>query len=118
MSKTDRFRLEHISVCIEKIIKLTEILQTLESFEERWVEQDAMIRNFEILGEASKHLSNTLKDKYPEIEWAKMKGMRNFMTHQYFGIQLDTVWETAKTDIPLLKEQIITILNDLNQELE
>lgn len=48
------------------------------------------------------------------MEWAKMKGIRNFMTHQYFGIQLDTVWETAKTDIPLLKEQIVTILNDLN----
>jgi uncharacterized protein with HEPN domain len=46
MSKTDHFRLEHISVCIEKIIKLTEIIQTLENFEERWVEQDAMIRNF------------------------------------------------------------------------
>lgn len=114
MSKTDRFRLEHISVCIEKIIKLTEILQTLESFEERWVEQDAMIRNFEILGEASKHLSSTLKEKYPEIEWNKIKGMRNFMTHQYFGIQLDTVWETAKTDIPILKSQIKEILNDLN----
>ena len=72
-----------------------------------------MIRNFEVIGEAARHISEDTKQKYPHIEWKKMKGMRNFMTHQYFGIQLDTVWDTAINDIPGLKMEIIRILSDL-----
>ena len=113
MSKTDKdlFRLEHIRDSIDKIIQLSKSLNTLENFEKQWVEQDAMIRNFEIIGEASKHVSQEIKDKYPEVAWNEMRGMRNFMTHEYFGIQLDTVWVTVIYDIPTLKTQIINSNN-------
>ncbi len=72
-----------------------------------------MIRNFEIIGEASNHISVETKEKFPEIEWNKIRGMRNFMTHEYFGIRLLTIWDTAINDIPILKSHIDSIISEL-----
>ena len=99
----DLFRLGHIKDCIHKIIELTTILTTLDGFENKWIEQDAMIRNFEIIGEASNHISDGTKKKYSSIEWNEMRGMRNFITHEYFGVDLANIWDTAINDIPRLK---------------
>lgn len=77
----DLFRLEHIQESIKKIQKLVGILKTYDAFEERWIEQDSVIRNFEIIGEASIHLSEKLRSSYPDIPWNEMRGMRNFMAH-------------------------------------
>ena len=96
--------------CIDKFGVLVDRLSTYENFEKKWIEQDAMIRNFEIIGEASSHISEELKKQFPSIEWKKMKAMRNFMTHQYFGLQLDTIWDTAINDLPYLKKQIDEVL--------
>lgn len=108
------FRLTHISECIEKIETITSLLQTFNRLENQWIERDAMIRNFEIIGEASNHISDDLKEKYPDIAWNEMKGMRNFITHEYFGLQLDSIWDTAINDIPVLKEQIHKIIQTFN----
>jgi len=108
------FRLGHIIDCIEKIEYIsTEI--NIKIFLEDWIRQDAMIRNFEIIGEASIHISEDLKEKYPEIEWRKMKGMRNFMAHEYFGIRLETIYNTAIIDIPKLKLQIEEIILEIEK---
>lgn len=104
------FRLTHISECIQKIEMLTLRLHNYDNFENNWIERDAMIRNFEIIGEASNHISDELKEKYPEVAWSQMKGMRNFITHEYFGLQLDSIWDTAVNDIPILKKQIQKII--------
>ncbi|MDD2300098.1 MAG: DUF86 domain-containing protein [Fermentimonas sp.] len=109
----DLFRLQHILECIDKIITLTESLQDFDTFEKKWIEQDAMIRNFEIIGEASNHISLETKDKYPDIKWHQMRGMRNFMSHEYFGVRLLTIWDTAVGDIPKLKIQISNIISEL-----
>jgi uncharacterized protein with HEPN domain len=111
----DLFRLNHILDCIDKIIKLTVILQRLSNFESKWIEQDAMIRNFEIIGETSNHISNALKSKYPNIQWNEMRGMRNFISHEYFGVDLGNVWDTAINDIPRLKVQIAQVILDLEK---
>ena len=111
----DLFRLEHIVESAEKIEKIAASLDSLENFLDKWVEQDAMIRNFEIIGEASNHISDVTKEKYPEIEWYKMKGMRNLITHEYFGVRAETIWETAINDIPVLKKQIQSIIQDLTK---
>ena len=55
-----------------------------------------------------------VKEKYPDVAWNEMKGMRNFISHEYFGLQLDSVWFTAVNDIPTLKEQIQKIISDLS----
>lgn len=111
----DLFRLGHILECTEKIITLTELLGSYENFETKWIEQDAMIRSFEIVGEASNHVSNETKSNYTDVAWHKIRGMRNFMTHEYFGIRLETIWQTAVHDIPVLKKQIEQIISDLEQ---
>ena len=71
----------------------------------------ACIKQLEIIGEASNHLSPELKLKFSEIEWAQIVGMRNVFTHEYFGIDSDLVWEIIKNDIPDLKTKIESVLN-------
>lgn len=92
---------------------MVKIIKTYDNFEEKWIEQDSVIRNLEIIGEASNHISDDLKQKYPDVAWNQMKGMRNFMTHEYFGLQLDTIWDAAVNDIPVLKKQIQQIIQDI-----
>lgn len=111
----DIFRLEHILEAIEKISKIVNSLYHFDVFEEKWLEQDAMLRNFEIIGEASAHISDEIKEKYPEIPWGEIKGMRNFIIHEYFGVDLESVWKTATIDLPILKIQIVEILVELKK---
>lgn len=111
----DLFRLQHILECINKIITLTETMKDFETFENNWVEQDAMIRNFEIIGEASNHISHETKDKYPDVKWHQMRGMRNFMSHEYFGVRLLTIWDTAIDDIPILRTRVTNIITELQK---
>jgi uncharacterized protein with HEPN domain len=61
---------------------------------------DAIIRNFEIIGEASKNIPKNIQDKYSEIPWKKMYGLRNLITHEYFGIDYEMIWEIAKNNLP------------------
>jgi len=114
MDNRDLIRLGHIRECIEKIEYLAQILYTQDNFEKNWIEQDAIIRNLEIIGEASVNISDDLKQNYPDIAWKEMRGMRNFVTHQYFGVELSDIWSTVINDIPLLKGQIQKIIKNAN----
>jgi len=71
--------------------------------------QDAVIRNLEILGEAVKNLPPTFIEQYPEIPWRLIAGMRDKLIHHYFGVSLAIVWETAQSDIPMLREWLKTV---------
>jgi len=113
MKDKDLFRLRHIRDCIAKIEHLARILHTQDNFEAKWIEQDAIIRNLEIIGEATTNISDNLKRNYPDVSWKEMKGMRNIVTHQYFGIELSEIWSTVINDIPLLKNQIQKIIEDI-----
>ncbi|MDR1357566.1 MAG: DUF86 domain-containing protein [Tannerellaceae bacterium] len=112
MEDRNLFRLGHIRDSISKIEYLANNLHSYDNFEERWVEQDAIIRNLEIIGEASINVSNDLKERYPDVNWREMRGMRNFVTHQYFGVELSDIWFTVINDIPILKKQIQNIIDD------
>jgi len=72
--------------------------------------QDAVIRRIEIIGEATKKITEATKIKYPEIPWRKMAGMRDVLIHDYDGINLDIVWNTCKDKLPELKEQLQIVL--------
>jgi len=113
MNDKDLFRLGHIRDSIEKIEYITHILHTQNNFESKWIEQDAIIRNLEIIGEAVINISDDLKQNYPDVAWKEIRGMRNFVTHQYFGIELNEIWSTVIHDIPLLKKQIQKIIEDI-----
>ena len=72
--------------------------------------QDAVIRNFEIIGEAVKHISDSLRSKYPEIPWKQIAGMRDEMIHEYFGVDFTIVWDTIQKDLPKLKQTVDGLL--------
>ena len=74
---------------------------------------DAVVRNLTIIGEAANNIPKEIKTKYSDIEWRKMIGMRNKITHEYFGIDEDILWKTITEDILPLKKQIIKLLKSL-----
>jgi uncharacterized protein with HEPN domain len=65
---------------------------------------DAVIRNFEIIGEAAGYIPFEVQEKYPELGWLEMRGMRNILAHEYFGISLPIIWHAIKNDLPALAE--------------
>jgi uncharacterized protein with HEPN domain len=69
----------------------------------------AVIRCLEIIGEAVKNIPEEIKTKYPQIPWKEIAGMRDKLIHGYFGVDTGLVWDTARNDIPLLKQEIIKL---------
>lgn len=74
---------------------------------------NAVVRSIEIIGEATKKIPKILRDKYPNIPWKKMAGMRDKMIHEYFGIDIEIFWKVTKDEIPPLKLFIQSMLSDL-----
>ncbi|MCD6081228.1 MAG: DUF86 domain-containing protein [Candidatus Omnitrophica bacterium] len=98
---------------LDAIAKIEEYTKDLsyEKFAEDNMVIDAVIRNFEIIGEASKNIPEEIKTSYPDIPWKEMAGMRDKVIHEYFGIDLDIVWKTIKARLSSLKESLLKILN-------
>jgi len=116
MSKRDqRLFLQDIFESIEKIEDYTSNIG-FEEFLSNGMVKDAVIRNFEIIGEASIHISGKLKSKYASIPWNKIKSMRNFVAHEYFGINYDVIWETIKKSLPDLKAKISKVIAQESDE--
>ncbi|MDX1913225.1 MAG: DUF86 domain-containing protein [Saprospiraceae bacterium] len=106
-------RLNHILDAIEEIEQYTKGL-TLDDFIASSLVFNASVRQVAIIGEASARLSEHLRDAYPDIPWRQIIGMRNILVHDYFGISIHFVWSTIENDLPKLKSQIKTILNQLD----
>ena len=75
----------------------------------------ACIKQMEIIGEASNHVSDEVKSEFSSVEWAQIIGMRNVFVHEYFGVDDTIVWEIIRKDIPVLKAKIEEILLRINQ---
>lgn len=71
---------------------------------------DAVVRNLEIVGEAATHIPEEIQERYPEIPWNSMKGMRNVLIHEYFGVDTDVLWQTIQDDLPALLTEIQMVL--------
>lgn len=87
-----------------------------ETFLEDDKTTSAVIRKFEIIGEAAKNVPDTMRQKYPQVPWKQMAGMRDNLIHAYFGVDYTLVWDTVRNLIPPLQSIIVQILEDLEQE--
>ncbi len=86
---------------------------TYDAFVRDRMRYSAVIREFEIIGEAVGNLSNTLKSDYPEIPWQDIKDFRNLLAHEYFGVDLEIVWNTVRADLPLLMAAVKKIADGI-----
>ncbi len=94
-----------------KILEYTDGF-SFDEFTVQFMVQDAVIQNFTVIGEAINRLPNDLKERHPQIEWKIIKDFRNRIVHNYFGIDLEIVWNIIKQYLPALKKDIETIYTD------
>jgi len=110
MSKREwKLFVEDILESIELIEKYIENLEFNDFSKDRKT-IDAVVRNFEIIGEASKYIPDYIKEKYTDVDWIGIVGLRNRIAHEYFGVSLEIVWNIIKQELPKLKNQMKQIL--------
>ena len=109
MARDDSVYLRHI---LDAISRIEEYLHGVdeEIFYQHYLVQDGVIRQLEIIGEASKRLSREVRASCPNVPWPDIAGMRDKLIHDYFGVDLEAVWLTARDDIPALKAEVSTML--------
>ena len=105
----ERLFLEDIVSAADAITEFIES-QTCESFEANRMLRSAVVHQLTIIGEASARLSPELRERHPNIPWSDIKGFRNIVVHNYFGIDWSEVWRAATRDVPVLRDQIAEIL--------
>lgn len=106
--KDDQLYLIHILECIEKIEAYTKAGRSFVASTP--MAQDAIVRNFEIIGEAAKKISPKLREKHPAIPWKQIAGFRDVLIHNYMGINFEEVWEIVANHLPDLKKQVSALL--------
>lgn len=110
MKKDPSIFLKHILESIDAIEEYLEQVDEEEFYTSR-EKQDLIIRRLEIIGEAAKNIPEDFRKQHNTIPWKKMAGMRDVIIHQYFGINYKIVWDTVVKTLPLLKKQIMQVLN-------
>ena len=103
--KDDSLYINHILQCINNILDYTKDLNK-KDFSKNKLVQDAVIRNFEIIGEATKKVSDDYKQVHVEVPWKAISGMRDKLIHDYIGVDIAVIWKTIKEDLPPLKKKL------------
>lgn len=106
--KDDLLYIEHIIHSIERIQSYIIGLDQI-AFTNNLVTQDAVVRQLEIIGEATKRVSKEFRSKHPDIPWSDMSGMRDVLIHDYIDVDFNIVWKTASESIPNLKDLLIKL---------
>ena len=113
-NKEPIFFLQDIQNSVTKIFKYTTNIDYQEFVSNDMV-KDAVERNFEIIGEAVKNLSEDFRNKYPNIPFKQIAGMRDKLIHDYFGVDYEIVWKTIKDKLPEFNSDIKKLITDLTK---
>lgn len=113
MKKDPRVYLVHIVECTERIERY--LAGGKEEFLAETMVQDAVIRNFEVIGEAAKRIPEDYRQAHPSIPWRLMAGFRDVLIHAYEGVDLQQVWRIATEDLPAVKQAIVALLPPLDE---
>lgn len=110
MKASERDFILFLEDIVESSLKIAEYIIDLDFQHFKWDRKtiDAVIRNFEVIGEATKNLPKDLKDKYPQVPWEDLYSFRNKIAHEYFGVDYEIIWQLAKKELPV-------VLNDIEQ---
>ena len=107
--RSRRLRLEDILTAAERIRSYTTGLSE-EAFRLDVKTTDAVVRNFEVMGEAARHVDDEFAAAHPEVEWAEVRGFRNVLAHAYFGVDIAILFQTVRDDVPRLIAAITPLL--------
>ncbi|MGE5458475.1 MAG: DUF86 domain-containing protein [Methanococcaceae archaeon] len=110
MLDKETYCLETIIEAIDRINEYTSEYNSADEFNNDYRNFDATMMNFVVIGEMVEKLSEDFKKKYNHIEWIKLKGFRNIVAHDYFGIDAEEVWQIIKNKIPALRSDIKKII--------
>ena len=108
--KGDQVYLKHIWDAVERIESYVAVGRDVFMSTSHW--QDAVIRQLEIIGEATKRLSPDLRSQYGDVPWRRIAGLRDVLIHDYMGVDLAAVWEVTQQNLPVLKGRVQTILDE------
>jgi uncharacterized protein with HEPN domain len=110
----DKQRLAHILESIEELESYTSA-STLDTFLQNSMMRFASVKQIEIIGEAANYISDETKEKFSEIQWRQITGLRHVLVHEYFGIDSRLIWQIIVDDIPLLKIKIKAVLLSISE---
>jgi len=113
--RNPKMYLDDILTAIERILEYTQGCDFI-GFKRDYKTVDAVIRNFEIIGEAAKNIPDEIKEKYQDVPWDEMYSLRNRISHAYFGIDYEIIWEIISSYLPENKAQIETIRKEVNNQ--
>jgi uncharacterized protein with HEPN domain len=117
MSK-ERTYIDYVRDIVNEINRIENFIKNL-SYDEFVKDEKtiyAVIRCFEVMGEAAKNIPKQIRDKYSILPWKRISGMRDKLIHEYFGVDYETLWQTIKKRIPEIKPSLGTILKDMGDK--
>ena len=114
MKRTCQLYLRDILEAIERIESYVKG-RSFEQFSKDTLVIDAVVRNFEIIGEATKHIPAEIKQDHPLIKWKEMAGMRDKLAHEYFGVDVEILWRTSTNRLSTLKPLIEELLKEIEE---
>ena len=112
MTRDIRVYIDDILKSIAMIEQYTQAIDEQDFLADTQV-QDAVLRRLEIMGEAVKNIPQALRDRYPNIPWKKIAGLRDVLIHEYFGVNIRRTWKVAKQDIFELKQKLLQVQRDI-----
>ncbi len=111
LSEKDRDSLELLLEVIEKIQDFGQEISGADMIANNVMRQDAILMNFILIGECVSRLSPVFKQTYPHIEWRKIKNLRNKVSHDYWGVDVEMIWQIMQTKLPALSTELRRILS-------